>query len=62
VSIAGGVGSLAGAVVGAVLLGVVENVSTLWVNASWGEAVGFTVLLAILVFRPSGIIPRTSAT
>jgi branched-chain amino acid transport system permease protein len=61
VSIAGGVGSLAGAVVGAVLLGVVENVSTLWVNASWGEAVGFTVLLAILVFRPSGIIPRTSA-
>lgn len=62
VSIAGGVGSLAGAVVGAVLLGVVENVSTLWVNASWGEAVGFTVLLAILVFRPSGIIPRASAT
>lgn len=62
VSIAGGVGSLAGAVVGAILLGVVENVSTLWVNASWGEAVGFTVLLAILVFRPSGIIPRASAT
>lgn len=62
VSIAGGVGSLAGAVVGAILLGVVENVSTLWVNASWGEAVGFSVLLAILVFRPSGIIPRTSAT
>lgn len=62
VSIAGGVGSLPGAVVGAVLLGVVENVSTLFVNASWASAVGFTVLLAILVFRPSGIIPRSSAT
>lgn len=62
VSIAGGVGSLAGAVVGAILLGVVENVSTLFVNASWATAVGFSVLLAILVFRPSGIIPRSSAT
>ncbi|MCU1614383.1 MAG: Branched-chain amino acid transport system permease protein [Frankiales bacterium] len=62
VSIAGGVGSLAGAVVSAILLGVVENVSTLYVNASWGTAVGFSVLLAILVFRPSGVIPRPSAT
>lgn len=62
VSIAGGVGSLAGAVVGAVLLGFVEDVSTLYVSASWSEAVGFVVLLAILVFRPSGIIPQSSAT
>ena len=58
VSIAGGVGSLSGAVVGGVLLGVVENVSILWVNPLWAEAVGFSVLLAILVVRPTGIIPR----
>ena len=62
VSIAGGVGSLAGAVVGAVLLGLVDNLATLYVSASWAVAVGFVVLLAILVFRPSGIIPRSSAT
>lgn len=62
VSIAGGVGSLSGAVVGAILLGVVENLATLVVSATWAEAVGFSVLLAILVFRPSGIIPRSAGT
>ena len=62
VSIAGGVGSLAGAVVGSILLGLVDNLATLYVNATWAAAIGFVVLLAILVFRPSGIIPRSSAT
>lgn len=62
VSIAGGVGSLSGAVVGGVLLGVVENLSILWVSPLWAEAVGFSVLLMILVFRPSGIIPRRART
>lgn len=62
VSIAGGVGSLSGAVVGAILLGVVENLATLVVSATWAEAVGFSVLLVILVFRPSGIIPRSAGT
>jgi branched-chain amino acid transport system permease protein len=61
VSIAGGVGSLSGAVVGGIILGVVENVATLAVSSTWAQALGFAVLLAILVFRPAGIIPRSAA-
>jgi branched-chain amino acid transport system permease protein len=60
-AIAGGVGSLPGAAVGALILGVVESLATLKLSAEWQDAVAYGVLLLLLVFRPSGLLSKVRA-
>ncbi len=60
-AIAGGVGSLPGAAVGALVLGVAESLATLKFSAEWQDAVAYAVLLLLLVFRPSGLLSRMRA-
>ena len=55
----GGLGSLPGTVVAAISLGLVENLSTIFIGASWSPAVAFGVLLATLAWRPSGLFGRS---
>jgi branched-chain amino acid transport system permease protein len=55
----GGLGSLPGTVVAAVSLGLVENLATIFIGASWSPAVAFGVLLATLAWRPSGLFGRS---
>lgn len=52
----GGLGSLMGAVVGAVLIGVVEQLATQYIGASWIEAIPFLVIFLVLLIRPQGIM------
>ncbi len=54
----GGLGSLPGTIVAAISLGLVENLSTIFIGASWSPAVAFGVLLATLAWRPSGLFGR----
>jgi branched-chain amino acid transport system permease protein len=58
-AIAGGVGSLPGAAIGALILGVAESLSTLWLPAEWQDAVAYGVLLVLLVILPSGLVARS---
>jgi branched-chain amino acid transport system permease protein len=51
----GGLGSLGGAVVAALLLGVGESVVAVMISPSWSSFVFFIVLIVILVFRPQGL-------
>jgi branched-chain amino acid transport system permease protein len=53
--IMGGIGSVYGAITGGVLIGLVTRVSQVWIPASFAEAVGFAVMIAVLLTRPSGI-------
>jgi branched-chain amino acid transport system permease protein len=54
-AILGGVGSLIGAVVGGLLVGLAENLSVLFVGAGYKTAMPFLLLLLVLFFRPQGI-------
>ena len=54
-AILGGSGSLAGAVLGGVLVGLAENLSLLVINPGYKGAMPFLLLLAILIVRPQGI-------
>lgn len=54
-AILGGTGSLPGAVVGGLLVGIAENVPLLWINPGYKQAMPFLVLLLVLLFRPEGI-------
>ena len=54
-TIVGGVGSLRGAALAGLMLGVAESVALQFVDTQWAEAVSFLVLFAFIIFRPSGI-------
>ena len=51
----GGLGSPLGALVGGVVIGVVDNVASLYLNAAVTPAIGFIILIVVLIVRPSGI-------
>lgn len=58
VVVLGGLGSVPGAVLGGLTLGVVEHLSTLVVAPGYQEGIGFIVLLLVLVLRPSGFLGK----
>jgi branched-chain amino acid transport system permease protein len=55
-AIVGGLVSAPGAVVGGIVLGVVENIAAGVTNPTYKSVVSFIILIAILLFRPQGII------
>lgn len=57
-TIVGGVGSLRGAAVAGLLLGMAENLSLAWIDPQWSEAVTFVVLFLFILFRPGGVYGR----
>ncbi|HEX2104881.1 MAG TPA: branched-chain amino acid ABC transporter permease [Solirubrobacteraceae bacterium] len=52
----GGMGSLPGAVVGAVLMGVGETLTTTYVSPAWTTAVPYVIIFLVLMFRPQGLM------
>jgi len=52
----GGIGSVAGAVLGGLLLGLAENMGGLLLPGHWQGVIAFVVLFLVLVFRPSGLL------
>ena len=55
-SILGGVGNLPGAVVGGLLLGLLENFGAACMPSQLKDVIGFGALLIVLIFRPQGIL------
>ncbi|MEA2877106.1 MAG: branched-chain amino acid transport system permease protein [Hyphomicrobiales bacterium] len=58
ICVLGGLGSLPGTVIAAMLLGVVESITATFYGPSWAPAVAFGFLLLTLAFRPAGILGR----
>lgn len=54
-AILGGTGSLVGAVIGGLLVGLAENLSLLFISAGYKTAMPFLVLLLVLLVRPQGL-------
>ncbi len=57
-SIIGGVGNIYGGVLGAFLLGFVENFGIWKISGEWKDAIAFALLIAFLIFRPRGIVNK----
>ncbi|HEV7603879.1 MAG: branched-chain amino acid transport system permease protein [Chloroflexota bacterium] len=60
-AVLGGIGNMRGAVLGAMILGVVSAISDRYISANWTQAIVFGVLIAILVFKPSGLMGQQLA-
>ncbi len=59
VVVLGGLGSVGGAVVGGLVLGVVESLGSAYISSSYQSAFGFLALVVILVARPTGLLTTT---
>ena len=55
-AVVGGLGSIPGAVVGALAIGIGEELSLLVFSPAYRTAVGFVAILLVLTFRPRGIL------
>jgi branched-chain amino acid transport system permease protein len=60
-AVLGGIGNLQGAVLGGVVLGLINAFSDRYLSAQWTNALVFGVLIAILVFRPTGLLGQQLA-
>ena len=61
VVIVGGMGSIVGAVVAALLLAQVQGLASLWIPPVWAETLVYGVMLLVLVVRPGGLFNRLGA-
>lgn len=56
----GGIGSLGGALVGGILLGVIESVGAYLFTGVWADAISFSAFLLVLMVRPQGLFTRST--
>ncbi len=55
-AVLGGIGNIPGAVLGGLLIGLVRSLGSAYVGERWTGALIFTMLIVVLVFRPSGLL------
>jgi branched-chain amino acid transport system permease protein len=58
ICVLGGLGSMPGTLIAAMLLGIVEGLTATYYGPSWAPAVSFGLLLLALAFRPAGLLGR----
>lgn len=54
----GGIGSIPGAMIGGILLGVIENLSKAYISSQLSDAIVFLVLIVVLIVKPTGIMGK----
>ncbi len=54
----GGLGSLPGAVIGSLLLGIIETFGAGYISSSYRDLIAFSLLIIVLVIKPSGIMGK----
>ena len=58
----GGIGSVYGALLGGILLGLIESLASFFISGGWSDAVGYGAFLLVLMFRPEGLFVRSTQT
>jgi len=60
-AVLGGIGNLQGAVLGALVIGEINAISDRYVSPNWTQAIVFGILIAVLVFKPTGLLGQQLA-
>ncbi|WP_066946806.1 branched-chain amino acid ABC transporter permease [Microtetraspora fusca] len=55
-AVLGGIGNLRGALLGGLMLGLIENWGSIFFGSEWKDVIAFSVLVLVLLFRPTGIL------
>ncbi|MEJ1976443.1 MAG: branched-chain amino acid ABC transporter permease [Acetobacteraceae bacterium] len=61
-AVLGGIGNVPGAMLGGLIIGLVETMSGQFIAVRWTDVVIFSILVLVLVFRPSGLFGRLAPT
>ena len=54
----GGIGSIPGAMLGGILLGLIEIMGKAYISSELGDAIVFAVLIVVLLFKPTGLLGK----
>ena len=61
-AVLGGIGNVPGAMLGGVIIGLIEAISGQMIATGWTDVIIFSILVLVLVFRPSGLLGRVAPT
>lgn len=61
-AVLGGIGSIPGAMLGGVMLGIIESLSKAYISTDLADAIVFGVLIVVLLVRPTGILGKKKIT
>ena len=61
-AVLGGIGNVPGAMVGGILIGMIEAMSGQFLATAWTDVIIFMILVLVLVFKPSGLFGRVAPT
>jgi branched-chain amino acid transport system permease protein len=59
-AVLGGIGNVPGAMLGGILIGIIETMTSQFISTNWAEVVIFSILILVLVFRPAGLLGRVA--
>ncbi len=54
----GGIGSIPGAMIGGILLGIIENLSKAYISSQMSDAIVFAILIIVLLVKPTGLLGK----
>ncbi len=57
-AVLGGIGSIPGAMIGGILLGIIESLSKAYISTNLSDAIVFAVLIIVLLVKPSGLLGK----
>ena len=55
----GGIGNVVGALLGGIILGLLESLASFFLSGGWSDAISYAVFLLVLMFRPEGLFVRS---
>ena len=57
--ILGGLGNITGAVIGGFILALAEELGAGYISSGYRDAMGFLIIIAVLIFKPTGLFARS---
>ena len=57
-AVLGGIGSIPGAMLGGIIIGLIESLGGQLIATRWTDVIIFSILIIVLVFRPTGLLGR----